>query len=866
MASRSFLPHGFCYLWNKQLLTLHVVSDSLIFLSYLAISYTIAHLWYHERRQLPFQWIFVAFGLFIVACGFTHAMDVVVLWIPLYWMAGDIKFITAIASITTAIAFPMLVPKIRLILKQSASSRVNELRFVAAAESSMDCLYFCEAVRDAMGEIEDFVFTYANNNAVNFVSYSREQLIGSRICELFPGYIRLGIVDRYKDVVRTGAPFVGEFEIGGKHIHTQWLRIQAVKLGDGVAVSASDISGRKQQEESLRKSEALLNRTERLAKTGGWEVDLVTTEVFWSDEVYRIYGLALDYRPTVDAVIEFCIPEDRRRIKAAIETAIAGGEGWDLECTIVTAEGNLTSVRAVGTAEFENGKPVRLTGSVKDISERVAERRAMEAVTQRLRLATDSGGIGIWDWDIVHNNLSWDHWMYRLYNVEPCEDKAVYDAWRRRVHTEDVDRVERELQDVIEGLSPLNTEFRIIRDDGQVCFIHGTGQITRDAAGRGVRMVGTNRDVTAEKQSELELARLASFREAIISSSPFATIVTDLGGVITAFNPAAERMLLYQGEDLIHLETPLVLLCSEQVSSRAIVLSEELQTRIEPGIEVLAANPRRGKLDEAHWQMIRRDGTRFEAQLTVTALTDAMNEVIGYVLIAYDITERQQVENRTLRALAEKDVLLKEVHHRVKNNLQVICSLLNMQAGCANDAKTEEALMDSQNRVHSMAMIHEMLYNSEKLSDIKFEEYILTLAGELLNSFKIEAGRVRLSCNVFPMRLQISRAVPCGLILNELISNSLKYAFPENRTGEIHVSLVPSGEDHCEIIVEDTGVGLPEGFSVDRSKSLGLRIVDVLVKQLGGEYFFSSNNGTRFRMDFPLNGRDPSDADSAPSL
>lgn len=847
------------------MLTLHVVSDSLIFLSYLAISYTIAHLWYHERQRLPFQWIFVAFGLFIVACGFTHAMDVVVLWIPLYWMAGDIKFITAIASITTAIAFPMLVPKIRLILKQSASSRVNELRFVAAAESSMDCLYFCDAVRNATGEIEDFVFTYANNNAVNFVSYTHDQLIGSRMCELLPVNVSLGIIQRYKDIVHTGVPFVGEFEIGEKYIHTQWLRIQAVKLGDGVAVSASDITARQRQEEALRKSEALLARTERITNTGGWEIDLVTSEVFWSDEVYRIYGVARDYRPTLDKAIDFFIKEDQPRIKAALDKAIAGRGGWDMECTLVTPEGSQTHVRVVGTAEFENGRAIKLTGAVKDISDRVAERRAIEAVTQRLRLATDSGGIGIWDWDIVRNLVCWDHWMCRIYGIEDREDEVVYELWKETVHPEDVERVEQELQDAIQGIHPFNTSFRIIRDDGQVRFIHATGQVTRNADGRAVRLVGTNRDVTAQRQIEVELAKLAIFQEAIISSSPFATIVTDLQGMITSVNPAAERLLLYQREDLINIETPLVLFCPQEMSRRAIALSEGLQATIEPGIEVLIANPRRGKLDEAHWQMIRRDGTRFEAQLTVTALTDAKHGVMGYMLIAYDITEGQQAKNRTLQALQEKEVLLKEVHHRVKNNLQVICSLLNMQAANANDPKTEDALLDSQNRVHSMAMIHEMLYSSETLSDINIEEYTQALAGELLNSSRVEAGRVRLSFNVFPVRLQINRAVPCGLILNELISNSLKYAFPENRQGEIHVSLVPSGKDRCEIVVEDTGVGLPEDFSIDRSESLGLKIVDVLVKQLGGEYFFSSTNGTRFRMDFPLNGHDQAYADFAPA-
>jgi diguanylate cyclase (GGDEF)-like protein/PAS domain S-box-containing protein len=645
MASSDFLPHGFCYLWDKHLLTLHVVSDSLIFLSYVAISYTIAHLLYHERRRLPFEWIFVAFGIFIVACGFTHAMDVVVLWIPLYWLAGDIKLVTAIASVTTAIALPILVPKIRLILKQAASSRLNELRFVGAAENSMDCLYLVDAVRDANGEIEDFVFTYVNACAVNLVTFSKEELIGGRMSEMFPLNRKIGLLDKYKDVVRSGESFVGEFAIQEDNIRTAWLRIQASRLGEGVAIAASDITARKEQEEGIRKSEALLARTERLTNTGGWEIDLATSEVFWSPEVRRIQGVAPDYQPTLDEAIEFYIPEDRLRIRDVIQAATSDGNGFDLECTVVRADGRQVPVRVLGGAQYENGKPIRLAGAFQDITQQVAERVALTTVKDRLSLATDSGGIGIWDWDIAKNTLCWDRWMYRLYGMEPREDDEVYELWRQHVHPEDRDSAERQLRDAMNGVKPFHTVFRILWGDGSVHYIQATALAINDESGRPARMIGTNTDVTAQKENELEVAKLAGFMHSIISSSPFATIVTDLQGVITSVNPAAERMLWYGRQDLVHRETPMLLLSPQQVVNRASVLSEELHSIVEPGIDVLTANPRRGKLEEAEWELIRRDGSRFDAQLTVSALTDETSGIVGYILVAYDITERKRAQD-----------------------------------------------------------------------------------------------------------------------------------------------------------------------------------------------------------------------------
>jgi diguanylate cyclase (GGDEF)-like protein/PAS domain S-box-containing protein len=656
MTSYSFLPHGFCYLWNRQLLALHVISDSLIFLSYLAIACTIAWLLYRERHRLPFTWIFSAFGVFIVACGFTHAMEVVVLWVPLYWLAGDIKFITAIASVTTAIALPLLIPGVRRVLKQSASSRENELRFLGTAESSLDCIYLADAIRGANGEIEDFVLTYVNRNAEQLVTVSREEMIGGRMCELFPVNRRIGLFDRYKDVVRTGESFVAEFAIPEENIQTAWLRVQAAKLGDGVAITASDISARKQQEEALRKSQSLLERTERLTETGGWEIDLTTNEVFRSDEVYRILGLHPDARPSLEEGIKAYVPEDRPRIRAAIEKAIAGGGGWDMECMIVRPDGRQVPVRTAGIAEFEDGKAVRLTGSFKDITQRVAERSALQAVRDRLSLAADSGGIGIWDWDILRDSLSWDDWMYRLHGMEPTGREETYELWRKHVHPDDLVSIERETREAVEGTRALNTEFRVVWDDGSVHYLRAAGNVTRDASGRAVRIIGVNWDVTAQKQSELELARLADFMHSIIASSPFATIVMDLRGVITSVNPAAERMLWYRKEDLINLETPLLFLTPQELAKRALALSEELQQFIPPGIALLTANPLQGRVEEAEWKLVRRDGSSFDAQLTVSALTDNKQNVTGFILIAYDITERKRAQEY-IAHLAHHDAL-----------------------------------------------------------------------------------------------------------------------------------------------------------------------------------------------------------------
>jgi two-component sensor histidine kinase/HPt (histidine-containing phosphotransfer) domain-containing protein len=214
-------------------------------------------------------------------------------------------------------------------------------------------------------------------------------------------------------------------------------------------------------------------------------------------------------------------------------------------------------------------------------------------------------------------------------------------------------------------------------------------------------------------------------------------------------------------------------------------------------------------------------------------------------------TEKEALNKKILQALADKEVLLKEVHHRVKNNLQVICSMLGMQALALQDAAAVSALNDSQSRVRSMAIIHELLYGSDTLSDLDFFEYAGQLLREMALTYGVNSSRVRLRANTTPQRIDLNRAIPCGLILNELISNAFKYAFPEGREGEVEVSLLPC-ESGLRLTVEDNGIGLPEGFEIGETRSLGLRIVQILVKQLGGQLRIVSDHGTRFEITFPV--------------
>ena len=212
------------------------------------------------------------------------------------------------------------------------------------------------------------------------------------------------------------------------------------------------------------------------------------------------------------------------------------------------------------------------------------------------------------------------------------------------------------------------------------------------------------------------------------------------------------------------------------------------------------------------------------------------------------ITERMLVERELRKSLREKEALLQEIHHRVKNNLQVISSLLNLPSESSKDPETLQMLKESQDRVRSMALIHEKLYQSQDLEKVEFGSYVRDLTNHLMHSYGTESAGIRLTATADDISLSIDKAVPCGLIINELVSNALKHAFPDGRDGEIIVALQLGADQHLTLSVADDGVGLPSDASLDRPETLGLQLIRVLTDQMDGAVRIRSGEGNGLKV------------------
>lgn len=236
-------------------------------------------------------------------------------------------------------------------------------------------------------------------------------------------------------------------------------------------------------------------------------------------------------------------------------------------------------------------------------------------------------------------------------------------------------------------------------------------------------------------------------------------------------------------------------------------------------------------------------------EIFLNPIFNTEGEVTEISLVAHDITDKKKTEKEIVESLKEKEVLLKEIHHRVKNNLQVISSILNLQSSFVKDKQTLDILEESRNRIRSMAIIHENLYQTTNFSSINFSDYLTNLTSNLIASYQVNTGKVTLKEDLSKVDLVLDQAIPCGLLVNELITNSLKYAFPDGRSGEITINLTEQ-KNRINLSIGDDGIGLPADFDILNSDTLGLQLVSTLVEQLDGEIEVDNTKGIKYLITF----------------
>jgi PAS domain S-box-containing protein len=526
--------------------------------------------------------------------------------------------------------------------------------------------------------------------------------------------------------------------------------------------------------------------------------------------------------------------------------------------------------------------PAQLEAANCQLAKEIAERKRTEEILreseQRWQLALRGNNDGIWDWNLKTNEVFFSTRWKEMLGYQDHEISNHLDEMLTRVHPDDLDWVTQAVQDHFAKKTPFYiTEHRVLCKDGSYKWILNRGQGLWDENGNVVRMAGSHTDITERKQAEEALSSLLNQLESIVEerTAELTIINQSLQAEITgrqqmeaalreseqrfrsAFHQAAvgiahvaidgrwllvnQRLCDILGYTLEELEL---------LTFQDITHPEDLEADLQYVEHILADRIQTYSMEKRYF---RKDNSIVWVNVTVSLIRESSTEPKYFIAVIEDISDRKHSQEQIKASLLEKEVLLKEIYHRVKNNLQVISSLLNLQSGYIKNKDDLVIFQQSQQRIASIALIHEKLYQSQDLARINFREYTQDLVVSLLTAYEVNEDAIAVTINIDEdVLLGLDTAIPCSLIIHELVSNSLKYAFPTGRNGSINIELHLIGDNNFLLKVSDDGVGLPSNFDFKKIASLGLQLVDALTYQLAGTIDIKGENGVEWQLKFPF--------------
>lgn len=521
--------------------------------------------------------------------------------------------------------------------------------------------------------------------------------------------------------------------------------------------------------------------------------------------------------------------QDESEIRRAMSGVARGGKRQFL-FRHRKADGSVADVEVFSGPILLDGKTL-LFSIIHDVSARIVAERERDKLASRLDhyLSTSptvtyslriKGGKAIWQWasENIRELLGFS-----------LQEALEPDWWLRNVHAADRQRV-------LGGISKLSfsavfsQEYRFHRKDRSVVWLRDEMRLVQSPG--EAEVVGTLTDISDRRKVESEL----SLKSLALEAAANAILITDRDGTIRWINQAFERLTGYVREEAIG-RNPRILKSGVQGLAFYSAIWET----------ILGGKNWNGEIVNR-----KKGGELYTEEMTITPVLDEFRNISGFIAIKNDVSERQHAHERLEASLGEKEVLLREIHHRVMNNMQLITSLLSLSSSKVEDAGQQALLGGIARRILSIAMVHEQFYNSPDMTRIDFVPYVHQLANGISGDLGLSAAAISIVSNAEKVLLNLDQAIPAGLTASELIANALKHAYPAGSpAGEVRVSLRRT-RDALELSVRDDGVGLPADFSADRAESLGMILVQTLASQLRGRMDFRSRGGTEAILSFPI--------------
>ena len=738
----------------------------------------------------------------------------------------------------------------------------SEERYRTLSESSPDQIFI---------DGRDGTIQYVNTAALKLFHLSYDQVVGKPRKDFFPPEIFKSQEASLHQVFETGESIRKEemIQFGTEKF---WIDTRLVPLKDeagnvtSVLSIARDNTKRKKAESALLESERRLIEAQRIGKIGNWEWMPAENKVIWSAEMYDIFGIAPEnVSLTMEMTMQTIHPEDRAMVAEATRKTLEDLKPHHIECRILKPDGTISYVYGRGETVLDaKGKLVKIIGIYLDITERKKAEVSLEESETYLKTIFNSAQIGLLIIDPVRHSI---------YDANPAAveliGKTKNEIIRRTCH-EFICPAERGKCPITDlGQNVDNSERILLTADGERVPILKT-VVPILIQGRNY-LLESFIDITELTQTEKALKEseeeYRSLFEHMQEGFAYCRMVYDEKGRPADFmylnvNPAFDRIA--GTKTVVGKPVTEVFPGIKEAYPSLFEIYGRVALTGEPESFELDFKPS-GKLlhisvyspEKEHFVAIFIDITeRRAAEETIRIFGENLERKVAErtselsdvnLKLMTEIEIRLDAEKQLAKTLGEKEVLLREIHHRVKNNLQIIISLLNLQSQYMTDERIIFAFRESQNRIKVMALVHEKLYQSTDISKIDLDNFIKFLGNSLLEFFGMKGKGITLTMDIKDISLAIDTAIPLGLMINELISNSLKYAFPGGRKGEI--SLAIHRQDHTiTILFKDNGVGIPNDLDWRNAKSMGLRLVAGLVQQLQGTIELDRTAGTVFNI------------------
>lgn len=586
----------------------------------------------------------------------------------------------------------------------------------------------------------------------------------------------------------------------------------------------TDISGRKQSENLFR----------ALSEESLVGVYLIQDGIFKyvNPRFAEIFGYEREEIVNKISPYDLAHPEDRELVRENIAKRIEGTEEaieYDFLCK--TKSGETIHVDVFGSEVTYMGEPA-IIGTLLDITNEKETLRKYWASVESFQDLFDSVSDAIYIQDKDGRFLEVNQGAVDMYGYDQAFFIGKTPEALAAPGKVDLVKMRERFKKALDG-TPQSFEWWGKRKNGEVFpkeMVVNPGKYFGEDV-----VITIARDISERYKAEEELRKNEEMFRQLFQNAPIAISLMDKRQDIKMVNSAFEEAFGYKQEEIIGLNI-----------DKFLVPDEEEQTA-----EQLSSTVFEGKTVHDNGRRLRKDGSLIDVLIYgLPVLVDEKTVAIYGIYV--DITDRKQAEEKVRKSLKEKEVLLAEIHHRVKNNLAVITGLLELQAYNTNSEEATDVLKASQMRVNSIALIHEKLYQNEDLSEISFDVYIEQLTDVIVSSLRSSHTDVSIDIEAEPVKLTINQAIPCGLMLNEIITNAYKHAFPDREEGQIDISLTKDG-DEIKMTIQDDGRGIPDDIALENPTSLGIKLIRTLSTQLEGRADFTNEDpGMKFTIQFML--------------